>query len=258
IAEFEMITTRFDATQGRTSGVQVNAITKSGTNVYSGTLAGYFRNDSLNATDFIAQRVLPYSDTQISTTFGGPIVRDRLHFFGNYEGEREPQTLVFNTPYPSFNIQNLKPTRHEKKAGTRLAYQFSSQLHLMVRGHLWRQQLPNNTGLSGVGGVNNASVHPSGILGSNQASDELFFTLTQTLGARAINEIKGGYNSQNVAAVPVDKSFGGDLPSGPDLKSRFYSSPLATGLLIPLDGFAPRILLTGFAIGSQSYAPYYI
>ena len=39
--------------------------------------------------------VLPYQNQQISTTFGGPIVKDRVHFFGNYEYEREPQVLVF-------------------------------------------------------------------------------------------------------------------------------------------------------------------
>jgi hypothetical protein len=76
IGEFEFISNRFDATQGRSSGVQVNAITKSGTNTPSGSLSGYFRDDRFNAADFIQKRVLPYSDQQASTTFGGPIVRD--------------------------------------------------------------------------------------------------------------------------------------------------------------------------------------
>src|SRR5262245_37391069 len=62
IAEFEFVANRFDATQGRSSGVQVNAITKSGTNTPAGTLSGYFRNDRFNAPDFIQQRVIPYSD----------------------------------------------------------------------------------------------------------------------------------------------------------------------------------------------------
>jgi hypothetical protein len=58
--------------------------------------------------------------------------------------------------------------------------------------------------------------------------------------------------------VPVDLRFGGDLPTGPEMKARFYSSPVSPGLRIPLDGFAPRIIMTGYAFGSQSYAPYYI
>ena len=60
IAEFEFISNRFDATQGRSTGVQVNAITKSGTNTPSGSVSGYFRHDSLNAADFVAGRFLPY------------------------------------------------------------------------------------------------------------------------------------------------------------------------------------------------------
>src|SRR5262245_9991211 len=69
IAEFEFVANRFDASQGRSSGVQVNAVTKSGTNTFAGAAAGYFRHDSMNARDFIVNRVLPYSNQQFSTTF---------------------------------------------------------------------------------------------------------------------------------------------------------------------------------------------
>src|SRR5438093_2961627 len=78
IAEFQVVANRFDATQGRSSGMVVNAITKSGTNSPTGTFGGYFRNDKLNAEDFILHRVLPYSNQQLSATVGGPVVRDRL------------------------------------------------------------------------------------------------------------------------------------------------------------------------------------
>src|SRR5881396_1789547 len=70
IAEFVM-TGRFDASQGHSSGVQVNAITKSGTNTPTGTFATYFRNDKFNAADHVTGTVLPYSDQQLSGTFGG-------------------------------------------------------------------------------------------------------------------------------------------------------------------------------------------
>jgi hypothetical protein len=94
IGEFQVVANRFDATQGRSSGMVVNAITKSGTNDFSGTVGGYFRNDMFNAADFVAGRVLPYSNQQTSGTIGGPIIRDRLHFFAAYEYERQPQTFV--------------------------------------------------------------------------------------------------------------------------------------------------------------------
>src|SRR5262245_11134091 len=57
IAEFELVSSRFDATQGRSVGLQVNAVTKSGTNTFTGTVSGYFRDDKFNAEDFVVHRV---------------------------------------------------------------------------------------------------------------------------------------------------------------------------------------------------------
>jgi len=94
IAEFQFISNRFDATQGRSSGVQVNAITKSGTNLLSGMFSGYFRNSKWNAEDPVLNRVVPFKNQQYSMTLGGPIIKDRLHFFGSYEYEHEPRSTV--------------------------------------------------------------------------------------------------------------------------------------------------------------------
>ena len=96
-------------------GVQVNAITRSGTNVMLGTVSGFFRDDKFNAADPVAGTVLPYRNQQLAVTFGGPIRKDRLHFFGDYEYEREPNTSFYNTPVPEFN-QTLTEIRTEKKA----------------------------------------------------------------------------------------------------------------------------------------------
>ena len=98
IAEFEIITNRFDARQGRATGIQVNAITKSGSNTRAGSLSGYFRDDRFNSADFIQNRVLPYSNQQFSVTYGGPVVRDRIHYFANFEYEREPYTRTHTSP----------------------------------------------------------------------------------------------------------------------------------------------------------------
>ena len=135
IAEFEVITNRFDARQGRSTGIQVNAITKSGTNTPAGSFAGYFRDDQFNAADFIQKKVLPYSDQQLSATFGGPIKKDRIHYFLNYEYERSPYTRPYMTPYPAFNI-NLQGTYTEKKGGGRLDIQFSPKTHFIYRQNL--------------------------------------------------------------------------------------------------------------------------
>jgi hypothetical protein len=97
IAEFEFLSNRFDASLGRSLGAQVHSITKSGTNTPSGTFSRYFRDDRFNAADHIAGRVLPCSNTQLSTTLGGPLVRDRIHIFGAYEYENEPFTILYTS-----------------------------------------------------------------------------------------------------------------------------------------------------------------
>src|SRR5215467_12652373 len=130
IAEFQFISNRFDATQGRSSGVQVNAVTKSGTNKYAGTLVGNFRNSSWNAPDPVLNRVLPYKNQQISGTFGGPIVLNKTHFFGNYEYEHQPLTSIWNTPYPTFNV-TLNGVHHVQLSGIRLDQELSPKLRLM-------------------------------------------------------------------------------------------------------------------------------
>jgi hypothetical protein len=191
IGEFEFITNRFDATQGRTSGVQVNAVTKSGTNLFLGMSSGYFRSDRFNGADFVVHKVLPYSDQQASETFGGPIRKDRAHFFVFYEGEREPQSIAFTSPFPAFNIPPLTATRVEHKYGSRIDVQLTSRTHLMVRGSRWVHHLPFLLPRFQPG----ASLHPSAIGGGNQSSDQLWASLTQTLGSNAVNEVKGGYTS---------------------------------------------------------------
>ena len=86
IAEFQYLANRFDATQGRTSGVQVNAITKSGTNDLTGLFRANFRNsDWFDAEEPVLKRKVPLDNQQYSVAAGGPIIRDKLHFFGNFE-----------------------------------------------------------------------------------------------------------------------------------------------------------------------------
>jgi hypothetical protein len=196
IAEFEFISSRFDATQGRSIGVQVNAITKSGTNQYSGTLSGYFRDDAFNAADFIVHRVLPYSDQQVSGTFGGPLKKDKAHFFGYYEGERNPQSYTFNSAYPKFNIPDLTGTQTEKKSGIRLDNQLSDRSRLMIRANGGKIFQPYTDASAG-GSTGGATLHPSRASSKQLDTGQIFMTLTHTLRNNIVNEIKPGFNYIN-------------------------------------------------------------
>ena len=100
---------------GRSTGVQVNAITKSGSNQVSGLFRGNFRNSRFNAENPVLHTVEKVDNQQYSTTLGGPIIKDKLHYFGNYEYEREPRESIFNSPYPVFNGSPLERQEHPEE-----------------------------------------------------------------------------------------------------------------------------------------------
>src|SRR5881396_67946 len=208
IAEFEVIANRFDASQGRTAGMLVNAVTKSGTNVLAGTFAGYFRDDRFNAADFVSKRVLPYSNQQLSGTLGGPIVKDRVHFFGSYEYEREPKTYTYNSPYPAFNVDVHFPARVHKLLG-RLDYQFSPATRLSVRASGF-----NNLFYAG---ANAATDHPSAGGTRGRVATQYFATLTHVISNRTVNQLKGGLTNYERQDQPNVRWKGADFPYHPIL-----------------------------------------
>jgi hypothetical protein len=90
IQEFQVITNQFDAEFGRTSGAVVNAVTKAGSNTLRGSAFGYFQDGSLTEKDYFAKKNpnLRKADTQYQRyggTVGGPLVKDKLHYFGSIE-----------------------------------------------------------------------------------------------------------------------------------------------------------------------------
>jgi len=91
--EFKVITNAMSAEFGRTSGGIVSLITKSGTNEFHGSLFEYIRNDKFNANEFFANKAGRARPTlkwnQFGGSLGGPVIRNSLFFFGNYEGYRE-------------------------------------------------------------------------------------------------------------------------------------------------------------------------
>jgi len=97
IAEFKIQTSTYDASYGRNPGANVNVVTKGGTNGFHGTLFEYFRNEALNANDFFYNRnrlaTAPKKQilrqNQFGGSIGGPIKKDKLFFFGSYQGTRQ-------------------------------------------------------------------------------------------------------------------------------------------------------------------------
>ena len=94
ILEFKIQTNLFGAEQGRNSGATVDVITKSGTNEFHGSLFELLRNNDLDARNFFNKVGTPqpeYRQNQFGGSVGGPIIRNKLFFFGDYEGFRKLQ-----------------------------------------------------------------------------------------------------------------------------------------------------------------------
>jgi hypothetical protein len=106
LQEFNVATGGLSAESGMHSGASVNAVTKSGTNRFSGNLFEFNRDKRFNATDHFAA-IGPdgkpeddgLSRNQFGGTLGGPIMRDKLFFFGAYQGTRVRQTPTSNIAY---------------------------------------------------------------------------------------------------------------------------------------------------------------
>ena len=103
--EFRIQTSSFAPEYGRTPGAQISVVTKSGANAFHGTAFEYLRNDKLDADDWfadakgLARPELRQND--FGGVLGGPIRKDKLFFFGSYEGLRVRQPQVANTYVPS-------------------------------------------------------------------------------------------------------------------------------------------------------------
>jgi hypothetical protein len=103
IREFEILTSTYDASFGRNPGAQVNIVLQSGTNRFHGTAYEFLRNKALDARNFFALRdedAPQYQRNQFGFSLGGPVIRNRLFLFGDYEGTRvrEGITRVTNVP----------------------------------------------------------------------------------------------------------------------------------------------------------------
>ena len=188
IAEFQFISNRFDATQGRSSGVQVNAITKSGTNSLTGTFVGNFRDSRWNANDPVLGTKVPYKNQQYSGTVGGPIILNKLHYFANYEYEHQPLTSIWNTPFPAFNVTRTG-THHVNLSGVRLDEELSSKMRLMGK--------VNHSSLLDPFGTGNSS-YPAATAKNQEHSTDVVGEFTSVLSNKALNTARVGYASYGI------------------------------------------------------------
>ncbi|MEX2272688.1 MAG: carboxypeptidase regulatory-like domain-containing protein [Vicinamibacterales bacterium] len=182
IAEYQVVTSPYDVTQGRTVGLAVQAITKSGTNIFTGTGYGYARHSKLNSAHPFTGVVLPFRQEQVGGTFGGPIVQNKTHFFASYEQEANPRSVNVNPSALAPQLITAKTNDQLWATIGRVDHQFTNRSHLVVRGNQSHRLIPND-------GVTN---HPSRAAKKPTSSYSMSANWTLASTSGLLQEVKVG------------------------------------------------------------------
>lgn len=194
IQEFQVLTGQFDAEFGRTTGAVINAVTKQGTNQFRGSAFAFFQDAALTQRDFFARKFdLDKPDTkqqQFGGTLGGPVVRNKAHFFGSVERVLIDEGVTINVPsHPQFNTTTTEKTRVWNSV-----VRFDHQVN------------PNNTW--GVRWLREESPQLNQVIGAVtlDASREEFDvdqtvvgTLASVLGSNRVNTVRAAFTREDVA-----------------------------------------------------------
>jgi hypothetical protein len=142
IQEFQVLTSQFDAEFGRSTGAIVNAVTKQGGNAFHGSAFYFLQDAAYTKKDyFVEKNNLTKPDTkfqQLGGTIGGPLIKDKLHFFGSLERVLNDRASTINIPArPEFNAS---PTTEDRVWNwlVRLDHQINAKHSWNVR---WLKEL---------------------------------------------------------------------------------------------------------------------
>ena len=216
IAEFRVNSSNYTAESGSTGGGQVNAVSKSGTNVFHGGVFEYLRNDVFDArSPFDPSQIPPFRMNQFGGSVGGPIRKNRTFFFTTYEAIRQSltNTMIGFVPNAAYRAQVLKtspalkplldgwPTGQkpvdsitdqytsagisrvrEDSGSVRLDHKFTDNTTIFVRYNIDDAFIDKP--YDAVGGRDTEPIRPS----------NLALQLSHVFSPRVVNEVRAGMN----------------------------------------------------------------
>ncbi|WP_316826653.1 TonB-dependent receptor [Pedobacter miscanthi] len=236
VREFKVVTNQYDVTLGRAGGGTVTAVTKSGTNTLSGSAFGYGRADWLSSSYDIRgiKRQNDFSTYQYGFTLGGPIIKDKLHYFIGLDHQKDSRPLIIadiNGPADEARFRITNSTLQEfvgiarnkygvantpqygsfpKKRGSdaafaRLDWQIDEKNLLTVRDNYTNDRNP-------LGLADNTAINFYESYGTDKNVDNsLLATLRSTINSKVTNELKvqhlytfqaSSQNDQLTGAIP--------------------------------------------------------
>lgn len=229
VQEFQVNTNSFPAEVGRASGGAINVITKSGSNGFHGSAFEFYRDKGMNANTFVNNRAgarkSPYHFNQFGGTLGGKIIKDKLFFFVNYDGQRNAQsqlvTPVIAPPAGSIFTKYLTPYiigLNNNVGLVKVDWNATDKDRLSVRYNLSRYTGVNQESF----GSNVAEEHS----GNNEVNtDNVAAVYTRLLGSNKV--LEGRMN------FVQDKQPGYANTTGPEVS-------IINGILFGANNFSPR------------------
>jgi len=135
IAEFRILTSNFDAQYGNYGGGQIDVVTKSGTNQFHGDAFEFLRNTDLDARNYFSSQRALFQQNQFGGTFGGPLIREKVYFFSDYQATR----LKAGVDTPAIRVPSM-----QDRSGN--LSDIASQLTGTVVGPYWASVLSQQLG----------------------------------------------------------------------------------------------------------------
>ena len=220
VEEFQVVTSGGQSELGRALGGFISVVIKSGTNTLHGDLYGFFRNQRFNAANPLSNTKLPSTQAQYGASLGGPLVKGRTFYFGNFEQRQLNQSgLITISPadvaainarldavnFPGARIgTGIYPNPvHLTNLLGKFDRQFASRDQFSVRYSLYDVNSANSRGA----GALNAASASAGLENTDQtiAIGNVF-----TISPRTVNETRGQFTRSKLLAPPSD-------PAGPSV-----------------------------------------
>jgi hypothetical protein len=254
IAEFRILTNNTDAEYGNYAGAQINVVTKSGTNQWHGNVFEFLRNTSLDAKNYFDTGGRgAYHQNQFGGTFGGPIVRDKIFFFSDYQGNRVIQAVPET-------ISNAPSSAMESGDFSKIAQSLTGSVNSSNTSSGWASQLTQQLGYTVnpgeqyyYSGCTSNDPTTGCVFPNAQLSPTAFNSISQKLLPYILpaNNSNGSYSTSSGKINLHDNKFSGrvDANSGFGLLSGYYYFDRYDRIDPYWSGNAP--LYPGFAVDGK-------
>lgn len=200
IQEFRVLINQFGAEYGNASAIVLHAITRSGTNEYRGRAYGFWRDEAFDAMNYFADEKEEFKQYRFGGFLGGPIQKDKLHFFLSYEGARHETYSIITSPLVTKETVPVNTVNDQFLV--KLNYQLNEKNMFSLR---YTRDWPRTTN-AGVGGYSTKD------LSYDRTMYDNVFQLNWTLypSDKSMNEVRVQYSDRYF------KTEGNEMSGSPD------------------------------------------